>query len=63
MADHRPVSRPANLDIRDSDFPEKCLLWTHQLQSDMDELIAGTRATLAESRALLQEVDRLLALR
>lgn len=63
MADHRPVSPPANRNIRDSDFPEKCLLSPHQVQSDMDELIAGTRATLAESRALLQEADRLLALR
>jgi hypothetical protein len=63
MADPRAFSCPADLDIRDPDFAGKYLSWTHQLRCDMDELIAGTRATLAESRALLQEADRLLALR
>jgi hypothetical protein len=63
MAGPWPHCPPQTLDICDPDFPGKCLSWTHQLQCDISELIAGSKETLAESRGLMREADRLLALR
>jgi hypothetical protein len=38
-------------------------LWAHQPEADMAELVVGTKESIAASGALLQEADRLLAVR
>jgi hypothetical protein len=64
MGSHRPeYFSPAGLDIRDPDFPRKCVAWQNQQHSEIADLIARTKETLAVSRALMQEADLLLALR
>jgi NAD+--asparagine ADP-ribosyltransferase len=49
---------PSERDIRDS---AQCAAWTNQMKSEMAELIGRTKATIARSRALMKELDRLLA--
>ena len=56
-------SVPADLDTRDPAFARKYFLWARQVQCEVVELVAGSKETLAQSRALLLEADRLLALR
>ena len=64
MASLRPYhSSPVELDVDDPEFSRKYLLWAHQVQCEIVELLAGSRETLANSRALMLEADRLLALR
>lgn len=50
-------------DVRDPDFPGRFLSWSHDVQIEIGELIAGSKQTLAQSHALLAEADRLIALR
>jgi hypothetical protein len=52
-----------NADVRDPDFPGRFLLWSHDVQIEVWELIASSKETLAQSRALMAEADRMLALR
>jgi hypothetical protein len=52
-----------DLDISDPFFTDKCEVWTRQMRSEMAELVATTRHTIAESRRLMAEVDRLIASR
>ena len=64
MGNHQTShSAPVDLDVRDPDFARKYFLWAHQLQCEVVELVAGSKETLAESRTLMLEADRLLALR
>ena len=52
-----------NVDIDHPDFSRQHLMWAYRQQSEIRDLIAGTKETLAESWALLAEADRILALR
>jgi hypothetical protein len=64
MGGHRPeYFSPAELDIRDPDFPRKCVAWQQQQQCEIADLIARTKETLTAARLLIQEADRILALR
>jgi hypothetical protein len=54
---------PSELDIRDHSFPSRCMAMTDQMRSEMNELVALTKATLAESRTLMTEIDCMLARR
>jgi hypothetical protein len=51
---------PSERDIRD---PAQCAAWTNQMTSEMAELVGRTKVTIARSRDLLKELDRLLAVR
>ena len=53
----------SKLDPSEPDFPARSMRWTDQMQAEMKELVAGSRATIDESRALLAAVNRLLAQR
>ena len=59
------LTRPAYIlsppDTTDPNFPALCAVWTGQMRSEMQETIGLTRKTLAESRALMAEVDRIIA--
>jgi len=59
------LTRPTRIlsppDISDPDFPALCAAWATQMRSEMQETIALTRRTVAESRALMEEVDRVVA--
>ena len=58
------LTRPTRIpppDIDDPDFGALCRMWTRQMRSEMQETIAVTMHTLAQSRALMAEVDRVLA--
>jgi hypothetical protein len=59
LARHQYILSPP--DITDPSFPALCAIWTRQMRSEMQETIALTRKTLAESRALMAEVDRIIA--
>ena len=50
------------LDTRGPDFARRCSLWAAQTQLEMLALIKGSKKTIAESRALMLEADRILAL-
>jgi hypothetical protein len=52
---------PFELDARDPDFARQCLLWSSQTRCEIQEVIASTKHTIAISRALIAEADRLLA--
>ena len=62
MATH-PSYFPSELDARGPNFHAKCVLWRAQMRTETVELIALTKRTISETRELLTEVDRLLALR
>jgi|SwirhirootsSR3_FD_contig_31_851380_length_360_multi_1_in_0_out_0_1 hypothetical protein len=53
--------QPTQLDISHPNFPAQSLEWTGRMQREMQETIALTRKTLAESRTAMAEIDRLLA--
>lgn len=57
------ISSPSELDIADHNFPAKCVVWTDQMRFEMDELLVLTKHTIAESRTLIAEIDRVLARR
>jgi hypothetical protein len=53
----------SELDIGDPNFPAKCMAWTAQTRSEIDELVILAKGTIATSRTLLAEIDRVLARR
>lgn len=62
------ATRPAyilacEVDVRDPRFPAQCMAWTNQMRSEIQEIIALTNGTIATSKALIKQADRLLALR
>ncbi|MFY9835340.1 MAG: hypothetical protein WAK55_02530 [Xanthobacteraceae bacterium] len=61
MADHQRLALLTKLDISDPDFPRKWDLWASEIAIEMDELVAKTKKTLAQSRTVMAEADRLRA--
>lgn len=62
MVDHLKYHlTPSQLDTRDPDYANKYSLWAGRTECDLAELIAATRETIASSRALIVEADRILA--
>ena len=56
------VTRPLpHLDVWDPGFAAGCRAWTNQIRSEILETVALTRRTIAESKALIEEADRVLA--
>jgi len=58
------LSRPFHIssppDVRAPDFLAQYAAWKNQMCLEMDTMVAGTRKNIAESKALMAEVDRLL---
>jgi hypothetical protein len=54
---------PFELDARDPDFFREIQLWSSQTQGDLQELLAATQQTIATTKALIAEVDRMIALK
>ena len=52
---------PTNLDIRDRNFSRDMLLWAFEAQCEMTRLILASRATVAATRVMIAEADRILA--
>ena len=50
---------PPNAD--DPDFAARSAAWTSQMRSEMQETIALTKQTLTNSRALMNQIDRVLS--
>jgi hypothetical protein len=57
------ISSPSEFDITDRNFPAKCIAWTDQIRYELDDLLALTKQTIAESRTLMAQIDRMLARR
>jgi hypothetical protein len=51
------------IDLRSPGFARDMLYWSFQMQSEVRETVAATRVTIATSKALLLQMDRLLARR
>ena len=49
------------LDTRDPDFPRQAQAWAGEVQGEIAQLVAQTKSTIAESRTLVAEIDRILA--
>ena len=58
---HHSSLLPRELDPHDPNFERKSRSWAFEAQCQMNELVLRTRETVEESRALVAEVDRLLA--
>lgn len=64
---HSPYSHspnphlPFERDARDPNFARDALVWAAQTQQDIRELVTATRHTIATTRALMAEADRLIA--
>ena len=52
---------PYELDSRDPNFAREMLVWSEQTRRDIREVLAGTRRTIATSRSLIAQADRILA--
>jgi hypothetical protein len=52
---------PFQLDARDPDFARQCLLWSLQTRCEIQATIATTQQTIATSKALMAEMDQILA--
>ena len=52
---------PFELDARDPNFARECLSWSFQTQCEIQELIAGTKLLISNSRALMVEADHIFA--
>jgi hypothetical protein len=55
------TSKPFDLDICDPDFGQQMLVWALQVQCEMHELVLNTKETIAATKAMIAEVDRMLA--
>ena len=51
---------PFEIDARDADFCLAMRSWSSRTQRDMQELLAAGQATIATSRVLIAQADRLL---
>lgn len=56
-------SSPSELNCDDPQFPQQIAVWVAQAQHDMQLTVVATKKTIYESRALLANVDRVLARR
>ena len=63
MIAHPAHILPSLLDTSDPNFPAQCAAWTDQMRSEIKEAVALTRKTITSSKLLMDEADRLLALR
>ncbi len=54
---------PFHLDPRDPNFSRDRNLWRVGMYCELHELIDKTKETVAQTRALILEADRILALR
>lgn len=54
-------SKPLDLNTRDPDFDRKMLAWTFHVQCEMHELVLITKETIAATRRMIAEADRILA--
>jgi hypothetical protein len=62
MAHHNsPLS--FKIDLSDPDFAREFRLWATETQSQMHELFSTAAETIYRSRALMAEIDRMLAQR
>jgi hypothetical protein len=52
---------PLDLDSRDPDFDRKMLARASRVRCEMHELILLTKETIATTRALMAEADRMIA--
>jgi hypothetical protein len=50
-----------DFDISDPDYPKQVLAWALQAQCEMHELVLLTTETIAATRILIAEADRMLA--
>jgi hypothetical protein len=50
-----------DLDVRYSNFDHNLFLWAFQMQCEIHELVLATRETIAVSRAMIADTDRILA--
>jgi hypothetical protein len=55
------IHSPSQIDFLDPNFPTHSMAWTHQIRSEMEETVALTKVTIAETRVLIKKADRLLA--
>jgi hypothetical protein len=55
------VRRSTLPDHRDPDFDRKMLAWKFQVQCEMHELALITRETIAATKVMITEADKLLA--
>ena len=60
MAQAQPLHL-LDLDPRDPDFVRKALVQSFRARCEMHELVLMTKDTIATTRALLVEADRMLA--
>lgn len=51
------------IELRGPGFARDMLFWSFQMESEVRETIAATRRTIATSKALMVEMDRILARR
>lgn len=54
---------PCELDTHDANFPRECIAWASQAQFEIAELVIASDATIAASKELMAEVDRVLTRR
>lgn len=54
-------SLPVDFDVHDPDFAKRMLQWAWQVQLDMHRTVAATHETIAISRMLIADADRLLS--
>lgn len=50
---------PADLDARSPDFHQRWDSWALQMQHDTTDIIVATKKTIASSRTLLADLDRI----
>ena len=64
MADHHGNHLLLSaLDIRDPEFPRKAVSLTFKIVREFQETLIATKKTIANSRELMAEADRILAKR
>jgi len=63
MLHHPAHISPSELDVCDPNFRGQLAAWTIQIRSEIEEMFVLTNETIATSKALIEETDRLLALR
>lgn len=51
------------LDTNDPNFDRKMLAWTFQAQCQMHELVLRTQETIAATKLMITEADRMVACR
>jgi len=54
---------PRDFDVRDPNFHCDILSWAFAMQSEIHELVLATRETIAVSRVIMADADRLIAWR